>query len=330
MDLDAYSAAHRDEWDELARLGKARRFSGRDADQLIERYQSGSTNYSDIKSTVGQSAEGDRLSLELSRARLRFTGTGRNIASRLPLFFGVQLPAALYRIRWLTIAIAAASAMIAALYANWVLNSPGVLRAFGPAASQSDYVKEFISYYSNYSSTSFASKVWTNNAWITAQSVAGGITGFFTPYVLFSNAHNIGLSAGFLGSQGLLGTFFEYISPHGQLELYSVFTGGAGGIAIFWSWIAPGHRTRSQALAESGRALFAITIGLIGSLLVSGIIEGFVTKQPWPWPVKTGIGTLALAAFLFYQWRIGGRAVRGGQTGDLEEFEAGARQIVAG
>jgi hypothetical protein len=71
-------------------------------------------------------------------------------------------------------------------------------------------------------------------------------------------------------------------------------------------------------------------IGLAFALLVSGIIEGFVTRQDWPWVVKIGIGTVALASFLFYQWVIGGRAARADETGDLEEFEAGARQLVAG
>ena len=99
---------------------------------------------------------------------------------------------------------------------------------------------------------------------------------------------------------------------------------------IFWSWIAPGHRGRLRALAEDGRAYFTIVVGLAISLFVSGIIEGFVTRQPWPWPIKIGIGTVALAAFLTYQWVVGRRAARAGETGDLEEFEAGAKQLVAG
>ena len=66
------------------------------------------------------------------------------------------------------------------------------------------------------------------------------------------------------------------------------------------------------------------------ALLVSGIIEGYVTRQDWPWVIKIGIGSVALAAFLVYQWVLGGRAYRAGETGDLEEFEAGARQLVAG
>jgi len=73
-----------------------------------------------------------------------------------------------------------------------------------------------------------------------------------------------------------------------------------------------------------------VAVGLTLSLFVSGIIEGFVTRQDWPWPIKIGIGTIALAAFLWYQWILGRTAHRLGETGDLEEFEAGAKQIVAG
>ena len=76
--------------------------------------------------------------------------------------------------------------------------------------------------------------------------------------------------------------------------------------------------------------MFTIVVGLILALLVSGLIEGLVTRQDWPWPLKIGIGTIALAAFLFYQWFVGRRAATGGETGDLDEFEAGARQLVAG
>jgi uncharacterized membrane protein SpoIIM required for sporulation len=99
---------------------------------------------------------------------------------------------------------------------------------------------------------------------------------------------------------------------------------------LTWAWIAPGARTRAQALAEDGRTFFTVVIGLILSLAVSGTIEGVVTRQPWPWWIKIGIGTVALVGFLAYQWGVGGRAWRSGETGDLAEFEAGARNITAG
>ncbi len=330
MDLDAYSAAHRDEWDELARLGSKRRFSGQESDQLIERYQSGASHLSAIKTTAGQSVQGDRLSLSLSRARLRFTGAGSNVLSQLPTFFGAHLPAALYRIRWTSLAVTIATVVIALLYGYWALNTPGVLSQFGTAEFRKQFAEQdFVNYYSNNAPSSFTGQVWTNNAWIAAQSIAFGITGVWAPYILFQNAQQIGLSGALMASHDRLDIFFLYIAPHGQLELYSIFVAGAAGMTIFWAWIAPGARTRGQALAEQGRALFTVAIGLTLSLLVSGVIEGFVVRQSWPWAIKIGIGTVALGSFLFYQWVIGRRAARAGETGDLAEFEAGARRIVA-
>lgn len=330
MDLDAYSAAHRDEWERLALLGRQSRLSGADADELIQRYQSGTTQLSAIKTTAGQSSQGDRLSLYLSRARLRFTGASANALSRLPVFFVIQLPAALYRIRWLTLAIALATGIIGALTAVWFIQNPALLEQLGPESVRRQYAEEeFIGYYSNNPEASFAGQVWTNNAFIAAQCVAFGITGVWVPNVILQNAMGLGQSAAVMNEFGRLGDFFLYISPHGQLELYSVFVAGAAGLLIFWAWIAPGARTRAQALAQDGRALFTVVIGLVLSLLVSGIIEGYVTRQDWPWVVKIGIGTIALAAFVVYQWVLGARAHRAGESGDLDEFEAGARQIVA-
>jgi uncharacterized membrane protein SpoIIM required for sporulation len=331
MDLDAYSAAHREEWDELARLGKQRRLSGSDADSLIEHYQSGATQLSAIKTTSGQSVQGDRLSLWLSRARLRFTGAPANVLSQLPQFFAAQLPAALYRVRWLSVAVAAVFALVAVIYGTWAGSNPAVLATLGDTAALEQYAREdFVTYYSQNSGTSFTSFVWTNNAWLAAQCIAFGIVGVYAPYLLFTNAMQLGYTGAIMNEFDRLDVFFLYIAPHGQLELYAIFVAGATGMMIFWSWVAPGARTRARALAEDGRALFTIVIGLILALLLSGLVEGFVTRQDWPWPIKIGIGTLALASFLFYQWLVGGRAARAGETGDLSEFESGARQLVAG
>ncbi len=330
MDLNAYSAANGEEWDRLARLGAQRQFSGSEADELIDRYQSGASQLSAIRTSAGQSVQGDRLSLWLSRARLRFTGAPANVLRQVPRFFVAQLPAALYRVRVLCLVIAGATALIAFLYGWWATANPAVLASLGSEADLQAYTKQFVSYYSTFSESSFTSVVWTNNALLAAQCIAFGITGLYPAYLLFTNAQNLGYVAAILNHFGQLDQFFLYIAPHGQLELYSIFVAGAAGMRIFWSWISPGARTRAGALAEEGRALFTIVVGLILALLVSGFIEGFVTRQSWPWPVKIGIGSVALAGFLAYQWVLGGRAARAGETGDLDEFEAGATQLVAG
>lgn len=331
MDLDAYTAAHRDEWDRLAQLGKQSRFTGTEADELIDRYQSGASQLSAIRSTAGESLQGERLSLHLSRARLRFTGTSSNVLSRLPDFFVRQVPAALYRIRWLSLAVTIASVIVAVIYYLWMSSEPAVLKTLADEAGLEQYAKEdFVNYYSEYSGTSFTASVWTNNAWLATQCIAFGIIGVYTPYLIFTNAASVGQMAAVMDKYDRLDVFFAFILPHGQLELYSVFVAGAAGLAIFWSWISPGNKTRLQALAAGGRSLIIVSVGLTMALLLSGIVEGFVTRQPWPVPIKIGIGTVALLSFLTYQWIVGGRAHRAGVTGDLDEFEGGATQLTAG
>jgi uncharacterized membrane protein SpoIIM required for sporulation len=330
MDLDAYSTAHAAEWDRLRELSRRRRFAGRDADELIERYQAGATHLSAITTSAGQVAQAASLSVLLSRARLRFTGATAEPLAQLVRYATREVPAALYRIRHLTLAVAAIFVAVATLYAVWVAGNPGVVAALGNYDDLRRYAEEdFVGYYSASSEAVFGLQVFSNNAWIAAQSVAFGISGVYVPFVLFQNAQGLGISAGIMTEFDRLDVFFLNILPHGQLEIYAIFVAAAGGLMIFWSWVSPGSRTRLQALADDGRALFSIIGGLVAALLVSGIIEGYVTRQDWPDVVRIGIGTIALVAFLLYQWMLGRRAYRDGETGDLDPISRGARVVVA-
>ncbi len=331
MDLDALADARRGEWDRLDQLGRSGSLDGASADELIDRYQSAATDLSAIRTTAGRVEWADRLSALLSRARMRFTGAQPNPLATVPTFFLAQLPAALFRIRWWCFWTSAACVAIALAYGFWAASSPELMAALGSEADLEKYAKEdFVQYYSEYSGGSFTSLVWTNNAWIAAQCIAFGILGVVTPAILFQNAQSVGIIGAVMHAHDRLDVFFMYISPHGLLELYAIFVAGATGMRIFWAWIAPGPRTRAASLAAEGRAMFTVVVGLVIALLVSGLIEGLVTRQDWPWPIKTGIGAVALAGFLVVQWVVGRRAAAAGETGDLEEFERGATRLVSG
>ncbi|WP_350347291.1 stage II sporulation protein M [Agromyces sp. G08B096] len=332
MDLDAIASARHDEWQRLDALGRSkRRLTGAEADELIERYQAAASDLSLIQTTAGSTPLGDRLSISLARARLRFTGAPENPMVLLTRFAVQSLPAALYRLRWLTLAVAAATVLISGLVAWWLSADPRALASLGSEADLRQLADEgFVAYYSEHPAASFAGSVWTNNAWIAAQCIAFGITGVWVPYVIMQNAVGLGSTAAVMFAHDQADAFFLYIAPHGLLELTCVFVAAAAGLRIFWAWIAPGPRSRGQALAEDARALFGVAIGLVFFLFVSGIIEGFVTPAPWPWAVKIGIGALALAGFLAYMLVLGRRAASEGATGDLDEADAGARRIVAG
>jgi uncharacterized membrane protein SpoIIM required for sporulation len=331
MDLDALASARHDDWERLDVLSRSAGLDGHGADELIERYQHAASDLSLVQTTAGSTALGDRLSVSLAKARLRFTGTPENPLRQFTRFALVSLPAALYRLRWITLAVALVTFVVAALYAWWVSGDPRVLAHLGTEEELQQLADEgFAAYYSENPAASFAGSVWTNNAWIAAQCIAFGILGVWVPYVILQNAQNLGLTAAIMFAYDEADTFFLYITPHGLLELTCVFVAAAAGLRIFWAWVAPGPRTRGVALAEDARSLFTVAIGLVFFLFVSGLIEGFVTPAPWPWPVKIGIGVLALGGFLAYMLVPGGRAWRAGETGDLVEFDAGASRIVAG
>lgn len=87
------------------------------------------------------------------------------------------------------------------------------------------------------------------------------------------------------------------LTPHGLLELTAVFLAAAAGMRLGWTVISPGQRPRSQVLAEQGRAMVSIAVGLVAVLLVSGAIEALVTPSPLPTVVRVGVGITAEAAF---------------------------------
>ncbi|KRA22261.1 hypothetical protein ASD65_17340 [Microbacterium sp. Root61] len=331
MDLDALTAARRDEWARLHELSRTRRLTGDEVDELVARYRSASADLADIKTSAGRTVQGDHVSTLLSRARLRLTGSSENVVRQVPRFFAYQLPAALYRLRWTTLVIAIAFIAVGSLVAFWISGDPALVATLGSEAQLEEYAENnFTDYYSENPAAVFAGTVWTNNAWIAAQCVLFGITGFWPVMVLVQNAIGVGTAAAIMLAHGRGDVFLLYILPHGLLELTSIFVAGAAGLHIFWAWVAPGRRTRGESLAAAGRSLATVAIGLVFALALSGIVEGFVTAQPWPWPVKIGIGALALAAFLVYMLVVGGRAARRGETGDLTEYESGTPTLVAG
>ena len=324
MDIDAFSAVNGDKWARLYVLAYKRRLNGSEADELLRLYQATSSHLSLLRSVAPESGLSGTLSATLAQARTRFTGARSNFMDDLARFFVIPLPAAFYRLRWLTVWCGVAFCLIAGAYALWIATSPDALRALGSDSTIKQYVEDdFINYYSENPAASFAGAVWTNNAWISAQAVALGITGFWVPMILFGNAQGLGVAAGVFAAVGKSDVFFSYILPHGLMELTAVFIACAAGLKIFWALVAPGPRTRGQAVAAEGRSLITVAMGLVLVLLVSGIVEGFVTPSSLPVWAKISIGAAVLAAYWTYVLVWGRRAYLSGATGDLDSADAG-------
>ena len=331
MDLDAFVLTHRPAWSRLEHLAGRRRLSGAESDELTELYQQVATHLSVIRSGAPDASAIGYLSALLSKARTR--SASARVLTRAGLADVVvrRFPAALYRTRrwWLT-AMLGSYALVAVMIA-WLLAHPQVESSMLSPAQVNQLVNnDFSGYYSESASSHFAAQVWTHNALVAAGCIALGIFGVPVFFLIWQNLLNLAVIGSIMIRHHRTAVFFGMITPHGLLELTAVFVAAGTGLRLMWAWVAPGPRTRSQALAAEGRSAGGVAIGLAVVLLVSGIIEGFVTPSGLPTWARISIGVLAEALFLTYVFVLGRRAVAAGHTGDIAAHLREDRLAVAG
>ena len=333
MDLDAFVATHAEEWRRLEQLSRRRgRLTGPEADELVRLYRRASTHLSLVRSAAPDPALVARLSGLVARARGAVAGSPDPGWSDVTRFLRAGFPAAVYRCRTWWVPTAVVFLAVSAALAWWVASDPSVQAGVGaPEEIRQLVEQDFEEYYSANPAASFAAQVWTNNAWIAAGCLVLGVfLGLPVVYILWQNALNVGVAAGLMAAFGRLDVFFGLITPHGLLELTAVFIAAGTGLRLGWTVVDPGPRTRADALAAEGRAAVGMAIGLALVLLVSGVIEAFVTPSGLPTWARVSIGVAAEVAFLAYVWTYGRRAALAGETGDVAEDERGDALPVVG
>ncbi|MGP8301437.1 stage II sporulation protein M [Streptomyces inhibens] len=323
MDLDVFVTAHGAEWDRLdALLRRKHSLTGAEADELVALYQRTTTHLSLVLSSAPDPALTSRLTTLVARARSTVTGARKASWRDAARFFTTAFPAAVYRLRHWWIPTAILSTAVAALIGWWIAAHPEVQAAIGAPEDLRAMTRpggQYETYYSSHPAASFAAQVWTNNAQAVALClVLGAFLGLPVLWILFQNMLNLGVGIGLMSSAGRLDTFLGLILPHGLLELTAVFIAAGIGLRLGWTVIDPGPRTRRTALAQEGRAALGVAIGLAAVLFVSGALEGFVTPSGLPTWARISIGIATELAFLLYVHVLGGRAVRAGETGDVD------------
>ena len=322
MDVDAFVLAHRPTWERLEQLLKRRRqLSGAEVDELVDLYQRVSTHLSMVRSASTDAVLIGRLSGLVARARSAVTGAHAPLWSEFARFWTVSFPVIAYRAwRW-WLGTAIVFFFVTALIAIWVSGNHELQASMKTPSEIDELVSnDFESYYSENPAGSFGLQVWVNNAWVAAQCIGMAILGGIpVPFILFQNALNLGVIAGFMFDAGKGGLFLGLLTPHGLIELSAVLLAGAVSMQLGWSVVAPGNRPRGQVLAERGRGVVAVAVGLVVVLLVAGLIEAFVTPSPLPTLVRIAIGVAAEIAFLSYVFHFGRKAAAVGETGDVSD-----------
>ena len=319
-----FVSRHAAEWsrlEELIRRSSApRKLTGAEVDELVELYQRTATHLSVAQSSGGDPVLVGRLSSLVARGRSAVTGGRKANLRDAVRFLTVDFPAVLYRARWWWLGTTAFFLVVAFAWTAFLLTHPDARSQIATPDQVEQLVNhDFQDYYQQAPAHDFAAKVFTNNALIAGMTIASGLLlGIPVLFLLYQNAVNVAVDASFMIAGHRTGLFFGLILPHGLLELTTIFVSAGLGLRLGWTVIDPGQRTRAQALAEEGRATVVGAVGTTLMLLVSGIIEAFVTPSGLPTWARISIGALVECGFLWVVFVLGRRAVRAGVTGDLD------------
>ncbi|HKE51746.1 MAG TPA: stage II sporulation protein M [Actinomycetes bacterium] len=324
MDIDVLIAARRPEWDRLDELlRRVRSLTSAEVDELVALYQRLSTDLSLIRSAAPDPILIGRLSSLAARARSAVVGTHAPAWEEVLKFFTHRFPAAVYRAAPWWVPTALVTVLVAVIVGWWVATHPEVQASIGTSAEIAELTKpggQFETYYSSGPASSFAAQIWINNAWAAAGCLILGILILPVFWILWTNAMNVAVGGGLMAAAGRLDVFFGLIAPHGLLELTAVFVAAGTGLRLGWAAIDAGRRRRAERLAVEGRAAVGMLLGLACVLLLTAVIEAFVTPSALPTWARVGIGVLVELAFLWYVFVVGRKAALAGETGDLDRY----------
>lgn len=151
-----------------------------------------------------------------------------------------------------------------------------------------------------------------NNISIGLRTFASGLlAGVGTILVLIFNGITIGAVFGHLQQIGSGGPLWRFVAGHAPFELTAIVLAGGAGLRLGFNLIAPGRRTRIDALVAGGIKGAKLCIGIVFMLLVAAFIEAFWSStQSIPASIKFTVSGVLWTLVFAWLWR-GGR----GETG---------------
>src|SRR6267143_1753317 len=141
----------------------------------------------------------------------------------------------------------------------------------------------------------------TNNITVSFGTFVGGLTGgLLTAWLLFTNGMMRGLWMGMFANYHATNYLLTFVLGHGVLELTAIFISAGAGFRLAKAIIAPGDRTRRDALVVEAR-IAARMIGAVVTLLaIAGTIEGLLSASAAPAVWKFGVSAATAVLLVLY------------------------------
>jgi len=155
-----------------------------------------------------------------------------------------------------------------------------------------------------------------HNIGIGFQCFASGLfAGLGAVFYQVLNGVYIGALGGYMIATGKAENFFSFVVTHSAFEVTAIVLSGAAGLRLGHALLAPGRRTRLEALKFNARGAMLIIYGVVGMLLVAAALEAFWSSARWiPPEVKYGVGAVCWTLVLAYLGWQGRPADRAGQS----------------
>ena len=122
--------------------------------------------------------------------------------------------------------------------------------------------------------------IFTNNIRVTFLAFALGIAaGVGALALLGYQGVVLGATFGLAIHVGNGEALFEFVFPHGILELSCIIVAGAAGMRMGWAIVAPGYRTRAEAVRAEAAGAIEMIAGTALVLVGCGIVEGSLSTS---------------------------------------------------
>jgi uncharacterized membrane protein SpoIIM required for sporulation/uncharacterized RDD family membrane protein YckC len=148
-----------------------------------------------------------------------------------------------------------------------------------------------------------ASVIISNNILVAFWTFVGGLlAGTLTVWALVMNGLQLGMGFGLFVNYHAGSYLATFVAGHGVLELTAIFIAAGAGFRLAGALIAPGDRTRRDALVVEGRIAARMLGAVVTLLVIAGTIEGLISASDAPASLKYGVSATTVVLLFLYLW----------------------------
>lgn len=312
MNIDAFHKSRSDDWKELAGLmaqsrGKLSKLNSEGIVRFSHLYRSACADLAFARREYAGDSVHYNLETMVARCSSMMYGHRETNMTRVWYFITTGSWASIFQMkRFLLVSFLLLMVpwIAASIYANI---DPENAKGIAPAGVESVVERPSADFeLTPDQKAQVSASILTNNIRIALFAFVGGISAcVLTIATLIFNGWTLGATFGLTIEAGNSEVLWQFVFPHGFLEITCIIVAGAAGLRMGWALIKPGFRTRAKALKQEGRQALASALVVAFSLFFCGIVEGVVSTSGVPIPVGLAIG---LSLFFIF-W---GLVIQGG------------------